>query len=297
MRIKMNPYLSGVIYATIFGFSFMATKLTLDYVTSPFQLLAFRFSFAALTMSLLIIMGIVKVDFRGKNIKGALLVAFFQPIVYFILETYGINALPSSQAGIMIAFIPILVTILAHFILGEHTSIRQWGFILMSIAGVLVINIDKLGGLGSLRGTLLLLGAVIAAAFYNIASRKMSQSFTPIELTYVMMWIGAICFSGIGLVEWMIKGNYNFFEPFTSKSAIFGLIYLGVISSVLAFLLVNYTLSKIEASRGSLFANLTTVVSIIAGVVILNEQILITHIIGCVLILLGVYGTNKIRTD
>ena len=68
--------------------------------------------------------------------------------------------------------------------------------------------------------------------------------------------------------------------------------YLGILSSLIAFFLINFTLSRIEASKSSVFANLSTIVSIIAGVVLLHENFKLYHLIGSILILLGVWGTN-----
>lgn len=69
-------------------------------------------------------------------------------------------------------------------------------------------------------------------------------------------------------------------------------IYLGVLSTLLTSLITNYVLSKIEASKMSVFANLATVISIVAGVIFLKEEIFYFHIIGSVLIVGGVIGTN-----
>lgn len=56
--------------------------------------------------------------------------------------------------------------------------------------------------------------------------------------------------------------------------------------------MTNYILSKIEASKMSVFANLGTVITIVAGAVILKENIYYYHVIGSVLIVAGVLGTN-----
>jgi drug/metabolite transporter (DMT)-like permease len=64
------------------------------------------------------------------------------------------------------------------------------------------------------------------------------------------------------------------------------------LSSLVTSLLTNYILSKIEASKMSVFSNLGTVISIVAGVIFLKEEIFYYHIIGSILIVGGVIGTN-----
>jgi drug/metabolite transporter (DMT)-like permease len=56
--------------------------------------------------------------------------------------------------------------------------------------------------------------------------------------------------------------------------------------------MMNYTLSKITAAESAVFANLTTVVSIAAGVVFRNEPFFKFQVVGAVLIIIGVWGTN-----
>lgn len=73
---------------------------------------------------------------------------------------------------------------------------------------------------------------------------------------------------------------------------VIALVYLAVGASVGGFLLVNYSLSHLPASQSAVFANLVTVVSIIAGVVFRREPFLWYQAVGAVAILLGVWGTN-----
>jgi opine dehydrogenase len=71
--------------------------------------------------------------------------------------------------------------------------------------------------------------------------------------------------------------------------------YLGILSSLVTSMLTNYVLSKIEAARMSVFGNLGTVVSIFAGSFFLKEPIYLYHIVGSLMIITGVIGTNYIR--
>lgn len=289
-----KPYLAGVGFATIFGFSFLFTKVALDHV-DPLRLIGFRFTLAALVISALALLKIIKVSLRGKDLKPLLWVAFFQPIAYFLFETSGINRTSSSQAGMMIALIPIVVAILSSVVLKEQVQGRQWLFIVTSVAGVAFIALrqDAQGTGAGLTGSLLLLGAVFSAALFNIASRKSSQEFNAFEITFVMMWIGAVVFTSAALINHVRMGTIgSYFSVLAMPQVIGALIYLGVLSSVVAFVLVNYSLSQIPASQSAVFANLTTVVSIIAGVAFRGEPFQWTNLFGAAMILVGVWGTN-----
>lgn len=291
---RMKPYLSGVGFSSIFGFSFMFTKGALEKI-DPFRLVGFRFALAAALITLLAVTGIVKLNLRGKKLRPLLLVALLQPILYFICETNGIALTSSSQTGMMVALIPIVVTILSAFILGERPTYAQVATILLSVSGVLFISWQQgVSGISTgWKGPLVLMGAVLSAAFFNIFSRRSSAQFKPLEITFVMMWVGAIAFNLLSLmVHWQAGDLRTYFEPLRHSQVIIALLYLGTCSSVLAFFLVNFSLSRLPASQSSVFSNLTTVISIAAGVAFRHEPFFWYHIVGATAILAGVYGTN-----
>jgi drug/metabolite transporter (DMT)-like permease len=291
---KMLPYLTALASSFIFGLSFLFSKRALS-AASPMVLISFRFSAAFIIMSLLIVFKVIKVSFKNKPMGWLLLLAFFEPVIYFVFETYGLQYTASSIGGLMIALIPIAVTILGTYFLNEKPSVKQIIFIITSVAGVALIGVMSSSGDSgsSVWGIFLLLGAVLSAAFFSIISRKISKDFSPIEITYFMMLSGAICFNGISIFNHLVNRKMSsFFEPLRSTTFITSVLYLGILSSIVAYFLINYALSKIEASKTSVFSNISTIVSIAAGVIFLKESFHIYHVVGSILILVGVWGTN-----
>ena len=291
---RAAPYLAGVGFAVIFGLSFLFTKSALEQVDF-LRLLGFRFAVAAVAISVLGISGLVPVRLRGKRLQGVLLVALFQPIAYFLFETNGILRSSTSQAGMMIALIPIAVAVLSRIVLGEKSSMGQMACILLSVSGVAIVALQGSGevGGGGPAGLLFLFGAVCSAAFYNIFSRRSSRDFSPVEITFVMVWMGAIVFNSLAfLTHWFQGSLHTYFEPLRTPAVVTSLLYLGVVSSVLAFFLVNFAISRLPVSQASVFANLVTVVSIAAGVLIRGESFGLVSFVGATMIILGVFGTN-----
>lgn len=288
------PYLAGLAISIIFGLSFMFTRQALDAFPT-IHLLSFRFLLAAIVLTVLAKLGLIKLSFGGKPIKQLLLLSLFQPVLYFIFETLGVKLTSSSQAGMMIALIPVIVTIMAILFLKESPTMLQLFFILLSVSGVLFIFVMS-GNLkfnGHFIGLLCLLGAVLAAGVYNILSRKLSKTYTAGEITFVMMWVGAIVFNVIAFTQSIINKTLNIhFAGFSHLPAVISILYLGTISSIFAFFMVNYMLSKLSAARAGVFSNLTTVISILAGIFIKHEPFHWYQLIGGILILSGVFGTN-----
>lgn len=297
-----KAHLSGVVFASIFGLTFMFSKTALAFIT-PIGLIAYRFLLAFFVFEALRRANIIRVRFKQSTLKALFLVALFQPVAYFLFETYGLHLTTSAEAGMMIALIPIFVTILSTIILKEKPRLIQLLFIALSVGGVLLIQLFQ--AFGALEpqflGYILLLLAVLSAAAYNIASRYASKlGATSSEVTYFMMLSGAVLFNVIYLIELGMNEGVSYYLRYLGNiELLLPIVYLGVVGSIGGFFLLNYALSQLEAHVISIYANIATIVAIIAGAVFLQEILKLQHYIGAVMIVVGVYGTirtNKKRT-
>jgi drug/metabolite transporter (DMT)-like permease len=298
---RLINWLAGIGYATIFGFSFFMTKGALD-ILDPLELMFLRFSIAALALSALWGLGVLRLDFRHAHVGHLAMTCLFQPILYFLCETYGVKESASSMAGIVIGAIPASVAILGSVMLKERLSLGQKLSLALSIAGVaLIVAFSGASGAqgGTIRGFVLLLGAVAAASLFNIYSRKTSRGLRPLETTFAMMWTGAIFFGITNLVAKALVGAGGSALPRAAlipraAEALPSLLYLGLMSSIVAFFLINFTLSRLKASQSAVFTNLTTLVSVGAGVLIRHEPFGPVQVLGAVMIIFGVWGTNAL---
>ncbi len=295
--MNKKAHISGICFSIIFGFSFMMSKIALEYV-SPIGLIAYRFLLAFLVFEILRITKVIKIRIKHNEIWSILLVALCQPVAYFLFETFGLSLSTSAEAGLMIALIPIFVTILSVVILKEKPVKLQVFFIILSVSGVLFIQLFKTGLSfeSSSLGFALLLLAVISAALFNIASRNAAKHHKPHEITYLMMLLGAVSFNLIYVIELILNNNLNrYFSNLGNLSVVLPIAYLGVIASIIGFFLVNYSLSKLPAHISSIYSNIATIVAVIAGAVFLQEQLYFYHIIGGIMIISGVYGAARIN--
>ena len=244
----------------IFGLSFMSSRIALEHTSSAIML-SLRFGMSVLFMLILAATGIVKLSFRGKNVRSLLLLGLFQPIIYFTGEANGIRLTNSSFAGIMISLIPVVTAIGSGIFLHEKPPKRTYMWILCSVAGVAVISMSQAGG-GAVQpaGILLLALAVIAGAGFTLCSRSMADEFTPYERTFVMMVMGFVFFTAAGIV--MEGGD---FAPLMLKAAsdrfvLLPVLYLSLLSSVVAFGMLNYSVTYLDAAKVTVFSNIIPVV-------------------------------------
>ena len=278
---------------TLFGLSYIFTKqATRD--ASALTLLGWRFLVAIIVMGLCTISGIIKIQLKGKKLKPLLTVAFFSPCIYFIGETVGIRYTTASESGAFLACIPVISLLASTFLLHKKPQRKQVLGILVTLAGVLV-TIFAVGAAASFSfaGYAMLTAAVISYALYSIYVEK-AREYTGGEITFIMLAAGAIIFGVLAVLEASFQGSLNevIRLPFTNKSFLIAVLYQGIGCSVLAFFLSNIAISRIGVNRAASFIGAATVVSIVAGILILNEGFSEFQMIGALLIIAGVYIAN-----
>lgn len=289
-----------LIYATlaalgaqvIFGLSFMMTKIALRFA-SPMTVIADRYIVAFISLSIAALFSKTKIKVN-RNTWKLVIMSAFQPVLYFIFETYGIKLTTSSFSSVMISMIPVVSMVCGIFFLKEVPSPLQYVFTLISIGGVALMSlIGKAEGSVTAAGTLLLVGAVISSAAYNISSRKLSAEFTVFERTYAMTFIGLIVFVIISFTG-NINNPIDVISAFKSHEYMLAVLYLGVISSVAAFLLLNYANTHLPVAKTTVFSNLTTVISVVAGAAFLDERVSLYGALSIIMIVSGVLGVQII---
>lgn len=284
--------IAALVVYTVWGFTFMASAIAQKYVT-PFVLLAYRFVISAVLLSVPLIIGKKKINLRRKGIGYLFLLGLLEPCLYFIGEQYGVRYTNSSFSGIMIALIPIVTIFLASLILKERPTAAQWLFSFLSIAGIILITVsESSGGEVNFIGFLCLLLAVITGSLYTIVSKKISGEFSVYERTLMMQIMAAIFFTVLSLLEYR-NDISAIFTPLKNRDFILSALYLAGFASVLGYSLFNYAVSTAPTAKVVVLCNLTTVISVLAGVLILGEPFSLLSGIGIIAVLVGIVGVQK----
>lgn len=281
--------LAGLLGYSIFGFSFIFSKVALE-VAEPFTLLSIRFIAAFLVLNILWLSGKVKINLKGKPVGILLILGLIQPVLYFICESYGIALTTASFSGVMIGLVPVAGIICSYIFLKEKCTLFQVACTVISVIGV---ALTTTGGFGSfsLPGFLLLLGAVITGALFTVLSRGIADRFSAFERTYVMFALGSVIFSVIAFIQ--NKGDFSSWStPLSTPSFWISVLYLSVISSVCAFMLINFSLSYLSVGRTVIFANFTSAISVVAGIFILHDSFTPIQLLGVVIIIFSVTGAS-----
>jgi len=288
-----KSYIAAFSYSLVVGLSFLVTKLVVPHASSNL-ILAHRFTIAFIGYGLMLILRGEKLQFTKKKVLKILPLTVFYPLLFFSFQVYGLNHATSSEAGIIFALVPILV-IMIGALTKNIPNLSQTVSIVLSVTGVLVIFSRNTASFnGNTEGIVLLFLSALSSAIYTIVLKKMVSKVNIHELTFLIILVGFMLFNLMSGLELYQNQSHlrDYAAPFESLHYVFGIIYLGLFASVGASFASNYAIQKLSAPQFSVFSNLSTLISIVAGGLILKESLSVQHYLGSLLILIGVIGVN-----
>ena len=119
MTDEQKGMLAAASAYTIFGFSYLFSKMAMD-VTEPMMLLLVRFGVTFVILNLLVLCRAVRLDLKGKNLLGPILLGILQQVLYFIFENYGLKYTTTSFTGMISSLSPIITAIFGAILLRER---------------------------------------------------------------------------------------------------------------------------------------------------------------------------------
>jgi drug/metabolite transporter (DMT)-like permease len=287
-RPPASAYAAAVGMTLAFGLSFVATKTALKGF-EPLLLALLRFTLAGGILFVVWRLRPVREPVTRRELGRLALVGFVSLTVYFSFENTGIARTSASEAAILIATIPIFVALIGAFLPAERLTRRQWAGILLSFAGIvgLVLAAGGAGG-GSLTGNLLVLAASVSAAIYSILARRLLVSRSALFVTAWQNLFGALFIAPLALIEALVLGVRRPTAP-----AAGGVLFLTLVCSIVAYLLLNYAFRFLPAGRVSVFINLTPIVAVASAYVLLGDRLTAAQAVAAVVVVAGVWVTNS----
>ena len=291
-KTQFKAILAAIACHVFWGFSFLASRKGLDGAP-VFVLLSHRFGLSFLAMNLLVLLGLGEIDLRRKGLLKPFLLGLMEPVVYFFGEQYGILHPNTGFSGAMIALIPIVATLAAAPVLGEKPTVGQLLFSLLSLGGVVGIGyMNSSSGALDWIGVAALTIAILSAGAYTLIGRSISREYTPFERTYTIMGVGTAVFTPIALIQ--TRGSVaEYIRPLGQPNYLTAVLFLALVCSVACYFLSGYTITYMTVARETVFSNLTTAVSVFAGVLFLHEPFTWFGAVCCLVIFVGIYGVQK----
>ena len=288
-------YAAGVSLGLLMGVSVLFVKLALEY-SSPLDIQAYRVTLGFLCSIIPVVLGKVRLGIDRKALKMMLPAALCHPFLFFLLQALGLQTLPTAEAGIIQAMAPVFTLIIAAFLINkEKAGNLQIIFTLLSVAGVILVI--TLNGISieafDFTGTFYTILSTISISTYIVLGRRITASYSWYTLSVVLLGFGAVAFNVTAVSIHLYRGDIEtFLTPLLSGRFLVIVFILAAGCTFLSNICANYSYSQLEASRASVFNNLSMVVTMIAGVLFLDERLYWYHVTGAVMILAGVFGAN-----
>lgn len=215
--------------------------------------------------------------------------ALCEPCLYFVFEAYALKYTSATQAGMIVATLPVFVAIAAFFILKEKLALRVWIGFFLAAGGVALLSWGATATENApnpLLGNTLETLAMVSATGYMITAKSLSNRYSPLFITALQAWVGAIFFLPlIAFTPGAIPTEF----PYEASIAI---VYLASVVTMVAYGLYNYGLSKLPAGQASGFTNLIPVFTMLMGFFFLGDRLTSMQFIASGLVLGGVILTQ-----
>jgi len=287
-RERLLPAAALITAVVLWGSTFAGTRIALKSL-DPTVILWIRM-ITALIVILPFSKKIVPDKYKKGDWKLLIPMVLFQPCLYFLLESNALRFTTSSQASVVAASLPILVTLGAWIFLSESINRKTIIGLILSITGVIILTMSQGGeslAENPILGNSMEFLAMIFAAVNMLIVKKLSDRYNPLTLTAMQIVAGTIFFLP-GLMKII-----NMDQSIWTVDLILLLFYMGAFVSLGAFALYNWAMSRITASKASSYVNLVPVSAIIFGWMILGESLNSTQSLSAVLVLTGVILSQK----
>lgn len=194
---------------------------------------------------------------RLRDFKYFLLGAFCEPFVYFLCEAESLTRVSPTVASVVLAFIPLFTPVFAFLVIREKVTLMNIIGLVISLAGVLMIILNRDGGLDAdIIGLVLLMVAVLASITYTLTLRKIPDNYNIITIVFFMFCTSLLFFIPTALVRDLDAIRAIDLSAQLTHNAIWTVVGLSLSSSCIAFLFFSFGIRVLGATRGNAFCNI-----------------------------------------
>ncbi|MEI8199998.1 MAG: DMT family transporter [Eubacteriales bacterium] len=295
--INRNVLAHGVALVTIliWGTTFVATKILLEHF-SPVEILFIRFVLGYASLACVSIPEYIsKKKQPARTLRRELYFAaagLTGVTLYFLLENIALTYSFASNVGIIVAIAPIFAALFASlFLVGEKITVRFFLGFVVAISGIILVSLNgKFAlALNPLGDVLAALAAIVWAVYSVIQKKIQAFGYSVIVLTRKTFFYGLIF-----MIPALAKMGFNPDIQILLKPEIFlPFLYLGIGACAVCFATWNFALHVLGAMKTSAYIYLVPFVDILFAAWILKEKITWAAIAGTLLILSGLYLSER----
>lgn len=277
---KAYLYLVGTYF--LWGTLHVAQRYLLTTGVTPLTVGFFRYAIALAALFLLT-RHIPKPKIARKDWKYIIMIGLFGYFFNVICTLLANSLLSASMSALLGTMSPVVVSIVAVFVLKEPLTRVRTLCLLLAVGGAIVIS----GGAESVGQWIGVVFSISAAVFWGFATvfvRKVSVRYDSTVITMYAVACSLVLHTPSMIIGGIVDGGLHL-----TFGCILVLLYLGVCCTALALILWNRSLSLLEAATCSLFSPLQPVFASIFGVLLLHESLTLGFFIGGGMIVLNVF--------
>ncbi|PFE04932.1 EamA family transporter [Bacillus cereus] len=231
-----------------------------------------------------------------KRWKGLLLVSLTGIFGYNALFFLGVQYTSAINGSLIIATMPIFVTLGAIIFLNEKWNSKVGISLVLSLVGVIIVitkgSLDMLLSLAFNVGDLLFLAALACGVIYGLVGKSVMKDVSPLFATTIMTVMGSVFLAITSLFE----GGWDL-VPSMSAQGWLEMFYMVVCGTLVGYIIFNKGVEQIGASKASIYLNLTPIVTTLISVLFYGSIMTWKQVMGMILVLIGVYIATAKTTN
>ncbi len=285
MDKKILSWIFLTITMMLWGMSFVWTRQLLAFF-SPITIITLRL-FISTIFLLVFSISINKLQkVKKHDIKYFILLSLFQPFLYFVFEGYGIKATSASVAAIVISTIPLFTPIGALIFFNKRISLMNLSGLIISFVGVVLIVFNNSGEASfTIKGLLILLGAVFSAVGYLLVLKNIAQKYNAFSVATWQNFFGIIYF--IPLFLFLSIDEFKGFA--LTFDILYPLLALSILASSVAFIFNTYGVRELGPTKAASFTNSVPVFTVVFAWLIIDEPVGFIKMVGMSIVLVGLF--------
>ena len=298
---KWKLYLVALAFTFSIGFSFFGIKKCVPYADT-LTILSYRY--VAALAGVILWIGISKMlgvypksEMKRPKARLYQTAAFY--ILFMIFQILSMFFASSIEGAIVYAMVPIFAKIIGRVVLGEKSTRLQMVFVVVTVASLIVLIVLNATDISlNFKGIVFMAIGTFFMGCQNVSARYVRGVFKPIEITAAIAIGGSVIFIGASLIKAAVTDSFDkLIEPAGHADFLIWASFLGIFCILLSAQFMAYMLAHMEIIQSTIFNSASTLVSVIAGALILGEPLCWYHYICGALILTGVVGLTLAPVD
>ena len=293
MNANFKAYLMLIFCAFFWSGNFIVGKFATLYEVPPLTLNFFRWLIVWIILIPFTFRDILKnIKVIKKNFYPILLMSITSISIFNSVVYYSLNFTQVLNGALMISIIPVLIVFISFIFKTEKINFSQIFGLLLSITGVLTIitrlDFAKLINLDLNKGDLWLLVAMLSWAIYSTMLITHKTGLKYLSFMTAIVSIGLIFLFPQFLFEFSNHQVIKFNIPFILITS-----YVVFFAGLGSYILWNKAVVIVGPNKAGIFLHLMPVFSSFMAIFLLNEKLMKFHIIGAIIIIIGIYLSSK----